>query len=165
MTVANGSLDPSERIAIAFKTLITSAKRINDASDELTKPIASLERALKRLNLGVACWITINSGTDEDLCWSQDVGYSRIRRVNGSWRLAIRTIEGPEHDVSRRSLEVWPFSDAPRHLRVKAVDKLPELIEALVKTTNATASRLKKKVAPATQLADAVSELINPKDK
>ena len=30
-------------------------------------------------------------------------------------------------------LEEWPFSDAPRHLRVKAVDKLPGLIEALVK--------------------------------
>ena len=165
MTVANGSPSPSERIAIAFKTLITSAKSINDASEELTKPIASLERALKRLNLGVVCWITIDSGIDEDHYWGQDVGYSRIRRVHGNWRLAIRTIEGPEHDPAVRSQEVWPFSDAPRHLRVKAVDKLPELIEALVKTTDATASRLKKKVAPATRLADAISELLNPQDR
>lgn len=159
MTLANDSPNPSERIAIAFKTLITSAKGINDASAQLAKPIASLERALKRLNLGVVCWTTINSGIDGDRYWSQDVGYSRVRRVNGDWRLAIRTIEGPEHDPEIRTQEVWPFSDAPRHLRVKAVDKLPELMEALVKTTDATASRLKKKVAPAEELAAAVNEI------
>ena len=165
MTVATSSPNPSERIAQAFKTLIASAKGINDASDELAKPIASLERALKRLNVGVVCWTTISSGTDGDLYWSQDVGYSRVRRVQGNWRLAIRTIEGPEHDPEMRSLEVWAFVDAPRHLRVKAVDKLPELVEALVKATDATASRLKKQVAPAQQLAAAVNDLVNPKNK
>ena len=62
-------------------------------------------------------------------------------------------------------ISITVLSDAPRHLRVKAVDKLPDLIEALVKATDATASRLKKQVAPAQELAAAVNELINPKDK
>ena len=162
MTIASSSPAPTERIAEAFKALIASGKSINDASGQLAKPIASLERALKRLNLGVACWATINSGTDGDYCWSQEVGYSRVHR---RWCLAIRTTDGPEHDPALLSQEEWPFSDAPRYLRVKAVDKLPELIEALVKATDATASRLKKKVAPAQELVAAVTELINPTDK
>ena len=163
MTAANNSSDPSERITAAFNALIASGKSINDASGQLAKPIASLEKSLQRLNLGVACWATIGSGIDgEDHYWSREVGYSRINR---RWCLAIRTIEGPDHDPERMSLEQWPFSDAPRYLRVKAVEKLPDLIEALVKATDATASRLKKQVAPAQELAAAVSNLINPKDK
>ena len=163
MTVASNSSDPSERISVAFNALIASGKSINDTSGQLARPIASLEKSLQRLNLGVACWAKINSGIDgEDHYWSREVGYSRINR---RWCLAIRTIEGPEHDPERMSLEEWPFSDAPRHLRAKAVGKLPDLIEALVKATDATASRLKKQVAPAQELAAAVSELINPKDK
>lgn len=161
MTVEIGSSSPAERIAIAFNTLIGSAKSINDASGELAKPIASLEKALKRLNLGVACWTKINGGSDEyDYYWSQDVGYSRVR---GTWRLAIRTVEGREDHPEREFEEEWPFGEAPRHLRVKAVSKLPELIEALVKTTDATTARLKKQVAPAQELATAVNELLKPK--
>ena len=161
MTEASSFPAPSERIAVAVKALIASGESINGVSSQLAKPIASLERSLKRLNLGVACWTMINSGTEgEDHYWSQEVGHSRINR---RWCLAIRTIEGPEHDPERMSLEEWPFSDAPRHLRAKAVDKLPDLIEALVKVTDATASRLKKKVAPAQEVASVVNELISPK--
>ena len=159
MTVAIDSPSPSERIAVAFTTLIASAKNINDASGELAKPIASLEKSLKRLNVGVACWTTISGGDDGYNYWSQDVGYSRVR---GSWRLAIRTVEGRADDPERESEEVWPFGEAPRYLRIRAVDKLPELVEALVKATDATTGKLTKQVAPAQQLAAAVNELINP---
>lgn len=162
MTVETGSSSPAERIAIAFNTLIGSAKSINEASGELAKPIASLEKALKRLNLGVACWTKINDGRDGYDYWSQDVGYSRVR---GTWRLAIRTVEGREDDPGREFQEEWPFGEAPRHLRIKAVSRLPELIEALVKATDATTARLKKQVAPAQELATAVNELVKPKGK
>ena len=51
-------------------------------------------------------------------------------------------------------------------MRIKAIDKLPDLIEALVEATNATAKRLKEKVAPAEELAAAVKAfLITPKQK
>ena len=159
MSEAISTPSPSERISTAFKTLIGSAKNINDASGELAKPIGSLEKALKRLNLGVACWTRISGGSDVYNYWSQEVGYSRVR---GTWRLAIRTVDGIEGDPDP-AIEEWPFGEAPRYLRVKAVDKLPELIEALVKATDATTTRLKKKVVPAQELATAVNELIKPK--
>ena len=64
MTDATDSSRPSERITEAFKILLASARSINEVSGELAKPIASVERALKRLNLGVACWISISSTRD-----------------------------------------------------------------------------------------------------
>lgn len=162
MTATTGSPSPAERIALAFQTLAVSAKNLNKTSGELTKPLASLERSLQHLNLGVACWTRINGDSDGDNYWRLDVGYSRVK---GSWRLAIRTVEGREDDPEQHVEEAWPFSEAPLHLRIRAVDKLPEMIEALVKATDATAGRLKKQVAPAQQLAAAVNELINPKRK
>ena len=166
MTVPTGSLSPSERISSAFKTLIASAKSINDASGELAKPIASLEKSLKRLNLGVACWTNISD--DDSIEWpffqKQQVGYA-YGKERGSWCLAIRMSEGREDMPEPDYEKTWPFGEAPRHLRIRAVDKLPDLIEALVKTTDATASRLKKQVAPAQELAAAVNELVHLKGK
>ena len=165
MTEATDSRSPSERISAAFNTLIASAKSINDASGELAKPVASLEKSLKRLNLGVACWTNISDDTTE---WpyfrNQQVGYA-YSKDRGSWCLAIRMSEGREDTPEPDYEKTWPFSEAPRHLRIRAVDKLPELIEALVDVTDATAIRLKKKVAPAQELAAAVNELINPKGR
>ena len=48
---------------------------------------------------------------------------------------------------------------------IAAVDKLLDLIESLIEATDATARRLQKKVAPAQELAAAVSALVNPKKK
>lgn len=159
---ATPSASASERIAAAFETLTVSAKNINEVSNELAKPVASLERALQRLNVGVACWTKISGGSDEYDYWSHDVGYARVQR---EWCLAIRVVSGNEADPDRENQEVWPFNDAPRYLRIKAVDKLPELIEALIETTNATAKRLREKVAPAQEIAAAVNALLNPKKK
>ena len=154
----------SERIVAAFQTLTESAENINSASNELGKPIASLDRALKRLNLGVACWTTISHGGSENGpdYWSRQVGYARVRRI---WCLAIRTLEGDVRYPDEEIEEVWSFNEAPKHLRVKAVDKLPELIEALVEATNATAKRLTDKVAGAQDIAAAVNALVTPKKK
>ena len=51
---------PSERITAAFEKLTASAKNINDVSNALAQHIASLERALQRLNVGVASWTQIS---------------------------------------------------------------------------------------------------------
>ena len=158
----NSSPGPTERTVVAFETLASSAKKLNEVSGELAKPIASLERSLHRLNIGVACWTRIAGHDGRDTYWSQDVGYSM---VNGGWRLAVRRVDGdnvnPENTVS----DVWPFNEAPLYLRTKAVDKLPDLLEAFVKATDAAADRLSKKVGPAQELAVAVNALAKSKRK
>src|SRR5207244_1060179 len=99
---------------------------------------------------------------DVDHFSRQYVGYAQVK---GEWRIAIQTSDGSDYSPERSDDEIWSFNDAPRHLRVKAIDKLPDLIEALVKTADATAERLKQKVEPAQELAAAVNALMNPKKK
>lgn len=151
-----------ERMDAAFKALVASAEKINAASDELARPVAALDSVLARLNVGVECWTEVNRHIDDDgsQYWSHDVGYTRHAR---KWCLAIRTVEGDERFPESARLEVWPFNEAPRYLRAKAVDKLPELIAALVKATDAAAKRLEGKVAPAEALASAARTLANSK--
>ena len=69
---------PSERITAAFAKLTESAKSINDISGELAKPIASLERALQRLNPGVACWTEVTGHLRTD---RRSFGLSMMLRV------------------------------------------------------------------------------------
>jgi len=156
-------VDSSTRITAAFEKLSASAKTINDVSGELAKPIAALEQALQRLDFGVACWTTITSGGNDSWdYWSHDVGYTSNRQ---GWFLAIRSVRGDERDPENEIQDIWPFNEAPRWLRIKAVDKLPDLIEALVEATNATAKRLGEKIGPAQEIAAAVNALINTKSK
>ena len=150
-------IPPSERIAAAFTKLSASAKTINSISDELAKPIVALESALQRLNLGVACWTKIGAGeSSPDVTWRHDVGYAQVK---GVWCIAVKSGEGPDDPEYWRETE-WAFNEAPRHLRIKAVDKLPELMEALVEAAEATAKRMAQKVAPANELAAAVNALL-----
>ncbi len=162
--VSPGTSSPAERIAQAFNVLVASAQDLKDASGELAKPIASLEKALKRLTLGVACWTRMSTDSERSHFRIHDVGYA-YSRSQGRWCLAIRTIVGPEGDPLAEYEETWPFGEAPRYLQIKAVDKLPELIEGLVKVTDATTTKLRKQVEPAQRLATAVNELIKPKNE
>jgi hypothetical protein len=157
------STTPSERISAAFESLTKSARAIHEASGKVASPVADLDRALQRLNVGVACWTRISGDNDGfGEYWSKDVGYARVGRT---WGLAIRTVEGDESRPDQERSEEWLFNEAPHHLRIKAIEKLPELVEAMVEATNATAARLAEKVAPARELADAVTALLTSKKK
>lgn len=142
------------RIAkLSFERNLSTSK-----PDELSRPVASLERALKGLNLGVACWTVFAEWGDGYDFLRQYVGYAQ---VNGDWCIAIQTSQGQESRPEESHDDIWKFSESPLHLRIKAIDKLPDLVEALVKTADATADRLKKKVEPAQDLADAVNTFLH----
>jgi hypothetical protein len=154
-------LAPADRITAAFALLTESARQINAVSIELLRSIASLEDAINRLNVGVACWTEFNEGSDGAYWWRESIGYAD---VNGKWCIAIQKSQGSEYDPERSSEKTYEFNHAPRYMRVKAVDKLPDLIEALVKATDATTERLQKKVTPTRDLAVAVNEFVSVQD-
>lgn len=157
------SASPSGRITAAFESLTQSAKALNEASGEVARPIATLDRALQRLNIGVACWTKISKGENQfGDYWSREVGYARVKN---EWGLAIREVEGSETHPDEEKEELWPFNEAPHHLRVKAIGHLPELIEAMVEATNATAKRLRDTAVPARELSEAVNALLTAKKK
>lgn len=55
------------------------------------------------------------------------------------------------------------FNESPLYLRHPAIDKLPELLEALAKTGTTVAGKLTRAAARATEIAEAVSP--SPKGK
>jgi len=147
----------SERLASAYRRLAVSAEVLNAASDEFTRPILDLEAALQGLNLGLTTWQKVVGGADDhDNFWRREVGYAR---TDGKWGLVIRAISG-NHNVPDDDYDVeqWPFSDAPRSYRIEALDKLPDLLEELIKNSEKTTKKLKEKTVEARQLAAALGQ-------
>jgi hypothetical protein len=148
----------SERVISSFEKLSSAAKNLNSVSDELGRAITAIDYILQRLNLGVPTWVQIHGGTDErtgEEYWSRDVGYSKI---GNRWGIALCTREGDytSHDEERR--EEWLFNDAPRWLRVEGVEKIPDLLEELIKNTEKTTEKIKGKIGRAKQLAGALEQ-------
>ncbi len=146
----------TDRAATAFRTLTTSAAHLNAVSDELGKPIVSIEAALKKLNLGVSTWIEFAGDHDPNSgdFWDRELGYSK---VGGRWGIAIRTSEGQHGDPQSIRSEEWLFAEAPRAFRLAAVDKKPELLEKLIVEADKTAEKLAQKIEAAQVIARAVT--------
>lgn len=148
-------LSPSARMSVAFSKLRKSAKQIQAASDELSRSIKTLESALTRLQLRVACWTQIAERVEGAGVAREFVGYIEYR---GEWKIVLSIVKQDGFENTVEDLE-WAYDDAPQYLRSKAVDKLPELVEGLAATVEKTSERMQKKLVPAQQLAEIVTSL------
>jgi hypothetical protein len=161
--MSDKDISPSARISAAFEKLRTSASQIKTVSDELSRHVAAIERALARLNLHVACWALISERKFSDDSYKREyIGY---REHDGRWCIVVNMTEGFESSPDEEDQTTWAFDDAPQYLRGKAIDKLPELIEALVTTVDKTTERLKMKVPAAEKLASVATTLTLTKKK
>jgi methyl-accepting chemotaxis protein len=144
----------ADRISTSIKQLSESAVKLNDASDELTNAIAPIDAALKKLNLGVTAWHRLTHGVQDDgSYWSYNIGYAK---VSGKWGLAISSVSG-HVQLEVDDEDVWPFNDAPRWIRIQAIDSIPDLLETLVKQADKLAAELQQKSAQARELAETIS--------
>src|ERR1700730_359701 len=128
-------LSLTERVTGSIKQLSLVATDLNKASDELGKAISAIDAVLQSMNIGVPTWVKIHGGEDPynglDY-WSRDVGYAKIDK---RWGIALRTREGNYNNPDGEQCESWLFNDAPRWLRVEGVEKIPDLLDDLVKNT------------------------------
>lgn len=156
MPEPNGS--PSIQLTESFKALKGAAAKLNAASDELGRSVSALETALKRLNLGIEAWVFIESYTNHDTgeFSSQRIGYAK---VGGRWGLTIGTAEGFLQDPDGGQVEIWPFNEAPRALRVSGIDKLPELVAKLCEVADSTTDRIVAQTEQAREFADAANSV------
>jgi hypothetical protein len=151
------SPDPSlsERMSKSYRMLSTAAANLNKVSDELGNSIAELDSSLKSLNLGIASWVCIRFEEYNDQTYYRfELGYDRIA---SRWGIALRTVRGHELADTEGSVEKWLFNDAPRNLRLEAIDKIPDLIESLAANTIRTAERIAEKIGQARETVRAVS--------
>jgi len=161
MNPTNTSL--TERVANSIKQLSLVATELNSASDELGKAITAIDTVLQALNIGIATWITTHSedGLPETSSyWSRQIGYSK---VGNRWGISLRTTSGSLDSPDEDDTESWLFNDAPRWLRIESVEKIPDLLEAIVVSTETTTKTIKAKTAEANQLATAIAQAAGKK--
>lgn len=153
------AVPPSERISASlFKELADSATRLNSGSDELAKAIRPIDASLKKLNLGVSAWYTYSGSEEPDSDGSYSYRRIGYAKVGGKWGLALSSVSGNVYaDVE--NYDAWLFNDAPRSMRLEAIDCIPNLLEQLVKESNKVAEDLQKKAVLARELAEKISEL------
>ena len=155
---------PILRAQKSYQELISVANTLNKASDQLGKIIAPVDLALKALNLGISSWVSFNEWSDNSYNFERDeVGYCK---VGGKWGIAIRSVSGNEDLPDETKLDgPWLFNEAPRKLRIQAIDKIPELLEALVKDAADTTKRINEKLHESEELAKAISAQASAKEK
>ena len=160
----NSSEKPlNERVASSIVRLSSAAHDLNEASGELGQAITAIDTVLQALNIGVPTWTTIEKGNDEpngDYFWSRDIGYAK---VSNRWGIALRTVSGNCNAPNEERCDSWPFNDAPRWLRIAAVEKIPDMLEALIKSAEETTREIKAKTAKANQFATAIAQAAGKK--
>lgn len=152
MSAASKSAESfSERVSSSYHQLSLAASHLNLVSDELGKSIAILDAALKKLNLGISTWSRLDRWEDPGGNYStRYIGYAK---VNNRWGIALRTVAGNNTQPEEATVEEWLFNEAPRTLRIEAVDKLPDLFDNLIQEADNAIRKVKAQSLSARQLA------------
>jgi len=88
----------------------------------------------------------------------------RYSRFRGFWGIVARQTTG-HHPSDRSTEELWEFEDAPRFMKSRLVDGLPELVEGLVAVSEKPAEKLLRKVPVAESIATAAAAFLDQKKK
>jgi hypothetical protein len=140
---------------LSYQRLGVAATTLNAASDELGESISALDAALKKLALGIPAWLKIAGDEDQHgNYWGRHIGYAK---VGTKWGIALSKTSGNENYPEQSSDEEWLFNDAPRSLRIEAIDRIPDLLDTLITKAEETTKKIQDKAAEAKQLAAAIN--------
>jgi hypothetical protein len=153
------SPDIAASVFASYLELTKAAEVLNGVSDAFGKAVSDIDEALKKLNLGITAWVIVDEdpATPDDPAYLiEEIGYSKIL---GKWGIAIRArtglyVEGNDDETS----ETWLFNEASRTLRMKAIEKLPELVNRLALEAAKMTKELQSKLSD----AQAVAAALNP---
>jgi len=147
----------------ALKELTSLSQVLNKTSDDLTKHLNEVESALGTLKLGVSVWVTMrkenelsepgNDGSRAQLTIVKMLGYGKYKN---KWGLVFA--EYCEDFFDGQYDQECFLRDAPREIRLAAVDKLPDLLKALIKKAAQVAEETMKKAGAAKEIAIGLSK-------
>lgn len=134
--------------------LASLSKSLNDASDILSKHIAEAESAFNELRLGLWAWVLVARYLEsEDVIRVVRLGYGKLA---GRWGLLLsEEYEGEEP----KNVTTKPLRDAPRVEKLAAVEKLPELLNALEAQARDVTAETTRKAAQVKEFAAALSKI------
>jgi hypothetical protein len=144
--------------ADVLKQLSTVSESLNKATSQFNEQINSLEEALASYNLGVSAWAdacTINHEDYDDYggvrnVWSEQIAVGYEKR-SSKWCLAASSFfpdSGEGQD--------WILRDAPRQIRMKALEGIPKLLGNLIEEAIKLTQEVSDKTAEARKLANSI---------
>jgi len=153
----------AERVQRTYKLLSAVATELNTSSDKLGASISALDSALRKINLGISSWVHFaESHSADNLQYSfEDIGYAKI---GGKWGLAIRTVSGDER-ADFDHIDQWTFNESPRGLRVRAVKKVPELLDQLIQDASEMVKEVEEQIGTVDLLTAAIEDIEAGPDK
>jgi hypothetical protein len=153
----------SSGVGTSFRQLSATASRLNATSDEIAKLFSEIEVSLKQLNLGVSAWFQFASEEEESGYFTAHfVGYEKFSK---GWSIALRRVQGHTDDPDSARFETWLFSEAPRLVRIKAIDGLPGLIDQLNAEAENLVKHAQEKLREAAEVAKAIKAAAVPSTK
>jgi hypothetical protein len=148
----------ADNVSALLKQLSSASQSLTEASNILTEQIKEIEKALASYNLGVQVSTVlrhlsteVDIGTHVVSCDQVDsFGYFKH---NGKWGLFVTTYTDGLDDE-----KTWPLHDAPRELRILAVDSIPALLEKMVAGATTLAAEVTTKAEFAKSLANSLRQ-------
>jgi hypothetical protein len=141
-----------------LKQLSAASEALNSASDQFNQQINSIEQALSSYNLGVSAWVTAVSKNEEEYDeggtlidkYTRDimVGYQK----HGTTWCLTAGLSIPDHSYWKD----WVLKDAPRDIRLQAIDGIPKLLEKLILAAEQLTKENSQKVTDARVLASSI---------
>jgi len=141
----------------SLRKLQSTAKNLNQVSDELTAQLTAIEEAINGFKLGVSAWVEahkekLNDPRMGEVTHIVMLGYEKHK---GKWALVydrfLEELYSGEDDAAL-------LREAPRDVRVKVIDAIPKLLDKLADETEKFTAEVSSVVPKAKEIADALNK-------
>ena len=157
MSLPRARLLDREKLQNSLQELASSADTLNSLSDQLNKQILDVESAVNKMGIGLTAYMNTESWSDER-GERYDIWRICYEKHSSKWGFTIQHLWGLESYDDSQDSETWAFKDAPREHRLKAIEKIPDLIDALVKKSRDFAADISGVMSYAQGLAAAFTK-------
>lgn len=140
-------------LADLFAEFEAEAAELNQVSDSINETIKTIETRLVSANAGIECFLEqplqesdperhgVTDANFDGHEWSDVYRYllGFGKAPGDGWRLLVKTVQsqtGYDHEAdesygSETALKTFPLLEASRELRIRAIELIPDLVEAL----------------------------------
>lgn len=148
--------DQLSQVENTLTELAVAAQKLNELSDQLTKYVRGIEEKINQLGLGISASTPIEMWTSEDGMQSNGwkLSYGKSGR---KWGLLVEYFEENINYPPDDEYESWAFAESPREQRIRAVQKIPDLLGALLQKSSEVASKIVHSVDYAKEISSTIS--------
>lgn len=139
----------ASNLAGALERARTLAPKLSAATDKLNEAISEAEQAICALQLGVVARVHLD-GSESD----HPAAYELLTfgKYGNAWRLIVESgLEGEPETES-----YTPLANESRETRLRAAEKLPDLVEKMVSEAEKELRRVEEKTAKISNLVVAI---------